>query len=102
MDQRRLDLQALLEVIAGSAKVYFQPPDSVQMQYPCIVYQRDTGITEFAGNKPYIHTKRYQVIVLDRNPDSEMPGKIAMLPMCERDRFFAADGLNHDVFNLYF
>lgn len=99
-DQRRLDLQTLLE--AFSDNVYFQPPASVQMKYPCIVYNRDEAVTKFAGNAPYRYTKRYQVTIIDRNPDSDIPAKVAALPMCIFNRFFVADNLNHDVYNLYF
>ena len=97
---RRLQLQTLLEAMCDN--VYFQPPASVQMQYPCIVYERDTADTEFAGNQPYRYTQRYQVTVIDRNPDSEIPGKVATLPMCTSNRNFVADNLNHDVFQLYY
>lgn len=100
---RRLDLQTLLEtLVPEGGKVYFQPPANVQMQYPCIVYNRDTAVTRFADNNPYRYTKRYQVTVIDRDPDSEIPDKVALLPMCLFQRFFAADNLNHDVFNLFF
>lgn len=98
----RLELQNLLEGLLGSSNVYFQPPANVQMNYPCIVYKRDSADTQFAGNKPYLYVKRYMVTVIDRNPDSEIPDKIAQQPMCLFDRNYAADGLHHDVFNLYF
>jgi hypothetical protein len=98
----RVELQTILEGVLGTGNVYFQPPPSLQMQYPCIVYKRDDAQTDFAGNKPYLYSKRYQVTVIDRNPDSHIPDRIAELPMCLFDRFFAADNLNHDVFNLYF
>lgn len=102
MDPRRLSLQSLLETLAGSDNVYFQPPANVQMQYPAIVYERDAANTEFAGNSPYRYTKRYQVTVIDGNPDSDIPDKVARLPMCTFNRHFTADNLNHDVFDLYF
>jgi hypothetical protein len=72
------------------------------MRYPCIVYKRDYAYTEFAGNLPYKYCKRYQVTVIDRDPDSPFPDKIAALPMCTFNRFFTADNLNHDVFNVFF
>jgi hypothetical protein len=56
----------------------------------------------FANNLPFRHTKRYQVTVIDRDPDSLIPDKVAALPMCLHNRFFVANNLNHDVFNLYF
>lgn len=99
---QRLELQTLLETILGSGNVYFQPPASVQMRYPCIVYSRDIALTKFASNSPYTRKKRYQVVVIDRDPDSDIPDKVADLPMCLLNRCYAADNLNHDVFHLYF
>lgn len=99
---RRVDLQAILEDVLGSRQVYFQPPANVQMKYPCILYIRDASDTKFAGNSQYRYTKRYQVTVIDSDPDSEIPDKVAALPMCTFNRFYVADNLNHDVFNLYF
>lgn len=99
---QRLQLQSLLEDILGNGNVYFQPPASVQMQYPCIVYKRDFSNTQFASNAPYRRTKRYMVTVIDRNPDSVIPDKVSELPLCTFNRFFVADNLNHDVFSIYF
>lgn len=96
----RLQLQSLLEDITPN--VYFQPPANVQMQYPCIRYERDRADTKFAGNSPYRHTKRYQVTVIDQDPDSLIPDKVAALPLCTHQRFFVADNLNHDVYTLFF
>ncbi len=98
----RLDLQVKLRTLLGSPNVYFQPPPTIQMEYPCIVYKRDFQEVRHADNAPYKRMKRYQVIVIDEDPDSEIPDKIAELPMCTYDRFYTADGLNHDVFNLFF
>jgi len=98
----RVQLQTLFESLLGSENVYFQPPENIQLEYPCIIYKRDSANTEFAGNRPYRYVKRYQVMVIDRDPDSPIPDKIAELPMCTFDRFYTADLLNHDVFNLFF
>lgn len=98
----RLQLQSLLEQILGTSEVYFQPPATVSLTYPCIIYKRDLSVTESADNLPYRQMKRYQVIVIDRDPDSAIPDKIANLPLCLYNRFYTADNLNHDVFNLFF
>lgn len=98
----RLELQDLLEELLGSTQVYFQQPSNEQMKYPCIVYQRDVARSLFANNLPYRYIKGYQVIYIDRNPDSPIPDKIAKLPMCTFDRHYKADNLNHDSFSLYF
>ena len=98
----RLDLQNILEELLGSDKVYFQPPTNVQMQYPCIVYKRDNASTAFADDSPYRFTQRYQVTIIDRNPDSPIVAMVAALRLTRFARHFTADNLNHDVFELYF
>lgn len=71
------------------------------MAYPCIIYKRNNADTVFAGNAPYRYTLQYQVIVIDRNPNSDIPKKVAALPMSVFNRFYTAEDLNHDVFNVY-
>lgn len=99
---QRLELQALLEGVLGSRNVYFQPPSNVQMKYPCIVYAQDNAKTEFAANSPYRYTKRYQVTVISRDPDTLIPDDVAQLPLSNLNRIFTADNLHQYVFNLYF
>lgn len=101
LDFENGDIDAMI-LEAAKKHVYFQPPSNIQMTYPCIVYERDTGDTQFADNNPYIFKLRYQITVIDRNPDSPIPAKIAELPMCTMDRHFVSDNLHHDVFNCYF
>jgi hypothetical protein len=98
----RLDLQDLLIEILDSDNVYFQPPSNVEMKYPCIVYNRESIDPVWGNGKPYKLDNRYQVTVIDRDPDSEIPDKVANLPKCIHDRFFIADNLNHNVFRLFF
>lgn len=101
MDRRR-QLQELLVNILGSTNVYFQPPPTIKMIYPCIVYERNTGDSQFADNEPYTFMLRYKITYIDRSPENDVVEKIGSLPMCVYDRFYTADNLNHDVFNLYF
>lgn len=86
----------------GTTNVYFQPPASIRMTYPAIVYKRDGDNTVYADNANYRNKKRYMVTVIDRNPDSDIPDKIKKLPYCRFSRHYSADDLNHDVYNLYF
>lgn len=106
---QRLQLHSDLVHILGTQdnpedhqRVYFQAPANVQLEYPCILYRRDPSETQFAGNNPYRITKRYEVTVIDRSPDTDIPERVAALPMCLMTRTFAADNLNHYVFTLYF
>ena len=99
---RRLKLHQILVDILGSNHVYFQPPASVKLVYPCIIYQYETGDTQFADDQAYIFVRKYQIQVIDSNPDTEIPDKIARLPRCLNDRNYTADNLNHYTFNIYY
>ena len=99
MDRRQQLHDILLTFVDD---VYFQPSENLTLTFPCIVYERYAGSTAFANNQPYRRTKRYTVTVIDREPDSPIIDKVAGLPMCTSNRFFVADNLNHDVFNLYY
>lgn len=99
---QRLSLHQNLKSLLGSDNVYFQPPATVKLNYPCIIYRRSDIDTAFADDNPYITNKRYQVTVIDANPDSLIPDKVGKLPKCVFDRHFKADNLNHDVYQLYY
>lgn len=98
----RSDLQLVFTALLQSSNVYFQPPPTIKMEYPCIVYRRDYELAEHADDFPYKRDKRYLVTVIDRDPDSGIPDRVASLPKCTYDRFYTADNLNHDVFKLFF
>lgn len=96
----RLQLHDLLESFVDN--VYFQPPTNITLEYPCIVYKRDYAETEFADNHPYNHRIRYMVTVIDRDPDSDIPNKVASMPLCLFNRFYTVDNLNHDVYRVFY
>ena len=98
----RLDLQTLLEGVQEGVSVYFQPPLDTSMSYPAIVYNRDYMDTKFADNIPYSNTVRYQVTVIDPNPDSLVPVLVAQLPMMTFVRHYTTSNLNHDLYYIYF
>lgn len=97
---QRLDLQTLLETF--TPHVYFQPPTNSQMVYPCILYTLDDIKIIRADNKPYSSTREYLVTVVDKDPDSALPGMVSALPMCEFARFYITENLNHFAFTLFF
>lgn len=84
------------------SNVYFQPKPKLTLTYPCIIYERDQARNHFADNFPYSHTKRYTITIIDQNPDSEIPDRVAALPMSTFQRQFATDNLTHDIYALYF
>lgn len=99
--EKRLELQTQLEEILGSRNCYFQPPGSVQMKYPAIRYSLDSIDKIHADDDMYRSLKAYQVILIDKNPDTQFLEPILKLPYCSFVRFYIADNLNHWVFTLY-
>lgn len=101
---RRLNLHEEFKEILGNKNVYYQPPASVKMEYPCITYSRHPGADKHnANDKLYMSTDRYDVTVIDRNPSTNIPDKILQhFPMCTSDREYSADNLNHYVFTIYY
>lgn len=99
---RRLQLQTLLDGIQGVKKAYFVAPPNDMMEYPCIIYNLDNHDIAHANNVPYRSTKRYQVTVIDGNPDSKIPDAVASLPTASFSTSFVANKLHHKVYTLYF
>lgn len=97
---RRLELHEILCGILGTRNVYYQPPESVKMTYPAIVYSREDIENTSADNLTYKQSYFYQVTVVDADPDSEIVRKVSKLPRCIYDRHFTSDNLNHDVFTI--
>lgn len=99
----RIELQEKLETLLGTDRVYFDPPKSIRLVYPCMIYTRSQGQTRHANNMPYTFYQGYELTYVDANPDSGMTKTIAMaFPTCYYNRHYTADGLHHDVFTIYY
>ena len=98
----RLELHELLCETLGSRNVYFQPPESIRMNYPAIVYSRNRIDNTFADNTVYKQKVSYEITVIDEDPDSEIVKKVSLIPMCRFDRHFTSNNLNHDTFTIYY
>lgn len=98
----RLDLHEILCGVLNSRSCYFQPPSSVRMQYPAIRYSIKDVEKRSADDIAYRKLPCYELILIDKNPDSKFIEKLLDLPYCSYDRHYESDNLNHDVFTLYF
>lgn len=95
----RLDLHEILK--AKADHVYFQPPASVQMIFPCIVYKRDAEVIKDADNIPYKQRTRYLITVMDYDPEG-LREEVKTIPGLRFVRHYSADNLNHDIFSTLF
>lgn len=103
MARSRLELHEILCDILGSRNCYFTPPPGIKMDYPAIVYELSNIQVTYADNIIYKDKKRYSVMVIDEDPDSQIPDRI--LKNClytTSDRVFVTDGLYHFTFTMFF
>lgn len=98
----QLELQTRLEGILRSRNCYFQPPASIQMKYPAIVYTLSRIDKLHANDDMYKSLTAYQVTLIDKDPNTEFLVPILKLQYCSFDRFYTSDNLNHWVFTLYY
>ena len=108
----RLDFDRYLRDIVGEGvSVYFQPPSNVSgagqkviknIKYPAIIDSLDEYNTMSANNKKYSVQKEYEVTLITKDPDSDLPDKLVMLPTSRFDRNYESDGLYHSVCTIIF
>ena len=97
----RLELHSVLQELLGSSNVYYEPPESIKMQYDAIRYSKKTVDSKYANDRKYSMTDCYEVIVISRLPDNPVIKKLLSLPYCSYDRHYIADNLHHDVLTIY-
>ena len=99
----RLELHEEFCKILGTRNVYFQSPEKPKMIYPAIRYSLSDPDQKYANNKNYSKTNRYEGVVIDEDPDSDIPDKIlAHFSMCRLGSSYPAENLNHFPFTLYY
>lgn len=97
----RLKLQSKLEEILGSSNVYYQPPETVKMTYPCIVFSLQDIPTQYSGDKITHYTFVYSVIYISRKSVSDTRIKILNnIPKSKFNRRYIYDTLYHDEFTI--
>ena len=101
-ERNRSALHEKLCQILGSRNVYHDPPATIKMNYPCIVYKRDSVSHRKADNISFINWYPYTVQVISKDPD---------FPLFDTflDNFdygsegapFVADNLHHSNFTIF-
>lgn len=100
---RRLTLHEKLIEILGNNNVYFQPPESVKLKYPCILYSKAKPRVNHADNSPYFRKSHYELVVIDTDPDTQIPESLEDgLDFCSIDRYYKSQNLTHCALDLYY
>ena len=102
MAQRRIILDNLLRATLGSGNVYFDPPESFKLNYPCIVYSFSNNNDISADNVVYHRRKRYNMTYITKNADDPMADTLDDLDFCRMNRSYTANGLYHYAYDIYY
>ncbi len=102
MSQKRIDIGVRLREILGNTNVYFQPPETIKLKYPCAIYNLEGVNHRHANDRVYKSDPRYAVTFITKDPDNTYyDSMIENFKHCRFDRRFIADNLYHDVFTIY-
>lgn len=98
----RIELQTKLEEILGSNHVYFQPPTSVSLKYPCFVYSFEGIDTIRANNGNYIKSYRYEITHIYKKLDNRKTEEILdSFQMISQNNCVVVDGVYNENFTLF-
>lgn len=101
MDRRLKLHDELLSIFEKN--VYYQPPESIKLSYPCFLYELSGGQNIRANNKSYLFTRRYDGIYITRYPDHNfIEILLSHFNHISYDRRYVTDNLYHDTFTIYY
>lgn len=99
----RLELHQELVDILGSNDVFYNPPASMFLRYPCIVYSAPKPDVMHADNVKYRFLFQYEIIYISPNtePDDSVAMKLLELPYTRLVNRYTADNLMHTKIEIY-
>lgn len=99
----RQKLDEELVNLLGCTNVYFQPPSSVTLKYPCIIYSLSRTDVVKADNKNYIKTNEYHVKHIFKSLSNELKDQLLdHFQMISHDNRMVVDSLYNDDFTLFY
>lgn len=83
--------------------VYHQPPENLQLHYPCLIYELDDIRKTPADNMSYLKFRRYKMTYITWGPDSSLIDWLVDLPYCSMSGApYEADNLYHYPYKIYY
>ena len=97
----RLELHE--ELLKFVPNVYFQPPTSMQIKYPCVIYAKSDKDVVYANDTKYRSIQLYDLTLIEQKPDTDIADRIfTHFGYCDITQYYVADNLNHTKLNLYY
>lgn len=99
------ELRDKLYLVNNTKNVYYDPPESIRMEYPCFRFELNNIDVRHADNYAYARKPRWSVTYITRDVEEIEEVSRQMLDIfqyCNFDTSYRADNLQHSVYNLYF
>ena len=99
MEVNRLELHEFLSGVMSACgeepHLYFQPPETVKLEYPCIIYRLATMTSDYADDDPYRIRIAFDITYITRSPTSNVPSSLVKAHKFAFDRYYVSDNLHH-------
>lgn len=93
----------LARVIGDEDKVHFQPPESVKLTFPCILFKFEGFKEFFANDGRHMLREKYTATHIYREPEADLKEEVlSAFLFASFDRPYIADNLYHDVYTIYY
>lgn len=99
---KRLELHEKLCDFLGSRNVYYQPPETVKLRYPCIIYSLNFINHRYSDDLIYMKDNEYQLMLITKDPDDNLLEKMSWFRTARFERSYIRDNLYHYLFRLYY
>ena len=102
-ESKRLLLQTKLEELLGNRNVYYQPSESINIRYPCIIYSLNPSYSAKADNQTYIYHYRFHLQHIFKDLTNSLIGEIpSQFRYSSFDNRNIVDSLYHDEYTVFF
>lgn len=101
-EEKRIKFHNKLISILGNNNVYYNPPSTIKIHYPCIIYKLKDIMTNRASNKVYSLDHVYEVSLIGTKVTDDTKDKLMTnIPYCEFNNSYISDNLYHYVYTIY-
>lgn len=98
--EARQRMQQLLQDVLETNHVYYQPPETIRMTYPAIVYELASLRNLRANDGKYLTHYIYKVTLISRDPDTPIFDRLDALEKASFSTSYKVDNLNHFSFTI--
>lgn len=100
---RRQKLHEELKRVTGIKNVYFQPPESIKLKYPCVIYSKQPFRTVRANNTAWINNRPYRVVIVCSDGDNKFAEMLLNgFKYCSYDSRYISNNMYHDSLTIFY